>query len=143
MRVKINFPQQAPLGVFKIPVRITDINYGGHLGNDALLSMLQEARVQWLASAGFTELKTGSHGLIMADVMIAYRNESFYGDELKIALILGDSSARSFDILYQVSTLRDGKSILIAEAKTGMVCMDYTQRKIVTMDEQLKTLLGL
>lgn len=143
MRVKIDFPTQAPLAIFEIPVRITDINYGGHLGNDALLGMLQEARLQWLSSAGFTELETGAHGLIMADVMMAYRGESFYGDVLKILLFLGDFNARSFDILYSVSTERNELNVLIAEAKTGMVCFDYSKRNIVTMDEKLATLLGI
>lgn len=143
MRVKLDFPTQEPLATFEIPVRITDINYGGHLGNDALLGILQEARLQWLSSAGFTELETGNHGLIMADVMMAYRGESFYGDVLKISLFVGDNSSRSFDILYHVSTQRDHLEILIAEAKTGMVCFDYAKRIIVTMDKGLRGFLRL
>ena len=31
-------------------VRTTDLNYGGHLGNDRLLSLVHEARVAFLAS---------------------------------------------------------------------------------------------
>lgn len=29
-----------------VPVRVTDLNYGNHLGNDALLSIMHEARMQ-------------------------------------------------------------------------------------------------
>jgi acyl-CoA thioesterase FadM len=32
-----------------IVVRTTDLNYGGHLGNDKLLSLIHEARVAFLA----------------------------------------------------------------------------------------------
>jgi acyl-CoA thioester hydrolase len=32
----------------KINVRISDINYGNHVGNDSFVSILHEARVQWL-----------------------------------------------------------------------------------------------
>ena len=39
----------------ELPVRITDLNYGGHVGNDALLAMIQEARVRWLGQFGWTE----------------------------------------------------------------------------------------
>jgi hypothetical protein len=37
-RVKIDLPDKF---IFKteIPIRINDINYGGHLGNDAVLSI--------------------------------------------------------------------------------------------------------
>lgn len=126
----------------RIPVRIGDINYGGHVGNDAILSMLHEARMQWLAAAGMTELETGGHGLIMADAMIAYRGEAFYGDVLEVALFADEVTGRSFDLLYRLSTLRDGDEVLIAEAKTGMICFDYTARKIVLMGSLLKSLLG-
>jgi len=44
-RIKIEIPDKF---IYKteIPIRITDINYGGHLGNDSLLSIIHEARVR-------------------------------------------------------------------------------------------------
>ena len=141
MRVKIAFPKSSPLTVLRISVRIGDINYGGHVGNDALLSLIHEARMQWLAAAGLTELQTGGHGLIMADVMIAYCGESFYGDVLEVALFADELSAKSFDLLYRITTQRGGAERLIAEAKTGMICFDYDARKIVQMSEALRQLL--
>ncbi len=141
MRVKIKFPEQSPVAVFTIPVRITDINYGGHLGNDAVLSVMQEARMQLLASGGFTELQVGGHGLIMGDVMIAYRGESFYGDVLLIEIFVDELSGRTFDLLYRIKARRGEQDLLIAEAKTGMICFDYDKRKIVEMGTPLKSLL--
>jgi acyl-CoA thioesterase FadM len=141
MRVKVKFPEQSPLAVFRIPVRITDINYGGHLGNDAVLSVMQEARMQFLASEGFTELAVGGHGLIMGDVMITYRGESFYGDMLVIEIFVDELSARTFDLLYRVVAERDGTKLPVADAKTGMICFDYESRKIVEMGAPLKSLL--
>jgi acyl-CoA thioesterase FadM len=141
MRVKIAFPERSPLCVLRIPVRIGDINYGGHVGNDAILSIMHEARMQWLAAAGFTELAAGGHGLIMADVMIAYRGESFYGDMLDIALFADEVTSRSFDLLYRITVMRDNSPELVAEAKTGMICFDYEARKIVPMNDDLKELL--
>src|SRR5690349_6808145 len=102
MRVKIAFPDRSPIAQLAIPVRIGDINYGGHVGNDAILSIIHEARMQWLAAAGYTELIIDGHGLIMADVMIAYRGESFYGDRMEVALYVADLTPRSFDLLYRV-----------------------------------------
>jgi len=141
MRVKVKFPAGNPLRILRIPVRISDINYGGHLGNDAVLSIMQEARMQLLAIGGFTELSTGSHGLIMGDVMIAYRGESFYGDVLQVELFADELSARTFDLLYRVTTERKGLQLTVAEAKTGMICFDYDTRKIVEMGEELKSFL--
>ena len=36
----------------EMAVRVTDLNYGGHLGNDRLLSLVHEARVAFLAEHG-------------------------------------------------------------------------------------------
>ncbi len=55
-RIKIEMPEKF---IYKteIPVRITDINYGGHLGNDSLLSIIHEARVRFLKHLEYSEVK--------------------------------------------------------------------------------------
>ena len=63
-----------------ITIRISDINYGNHVGNDAVLSLIHEARVQFLAAHGFMELNCGGVGLIMSDAGIEFKKEIFYGD---------------------------------------------------------------
>ena len=70
----------------EIPIRITDLNYGGHVGNDTILSLLHGARVQFLAHHGFKELEAAGVGLIMSDVAIEFKNELFYGDTLIISV---------------------------------------------------------
>lgn len=137
-RVKIIFPKQAPLFTATIPIRITDINYGNHVGNDALLSIVHESRMQLLTTWGFSEMNAGGTGLIMADVMIAYKNESFYGDILSVSLYCDECTTLSFDLLYHIATSRNGKQIDIAHVKTGMICFDYATRKIAPMQEALK-----
>ena len=140
-RVKIKFPDQNPLFSCTIPVRITDINYGNHLGNDAVLSIIHEARMQLLQFFGFTELNAGGNSLIMGDVMIAFRGEAFYGDVLTIQVFAEEITERSFDLLYCISTERNGKQIEIAHAKTGMVCFDYHLRKVTLITPRLKSTL--
>ena len=54
------------------------------MGNDAILSIIHEARMQMLHNWGYTELNIEGTGLIMADVMIAYKGEAFYADKLYI-----------------------------------------------------------
>src|ERR1700761_1053263 len=107
-RVKIKFPDDKPLHIATIPLRIGDINYGGHMGNDAVLSVIHEARMQLLGQWGFTELNAGGNSLIMADVMIAYRGEAFYGDVLSVDIYAEEITSRSFDLLFHVTTVREG-----------------------------------
>jgi acyl-CoA thioester hydrolase len=135
--VKIAFPQQSPIFIAYIPLRITDMNYGNHLGNDVMLSIIHDARTQFLSSLGFTELNAGGVGMIMADVMISYKSEGFYGDILKIELFVAEITTRSFDLLYKVTTTRNNISISLAEAKTGMVSYSYDLKKVSSSSEQL------
>ncbi len=141
-RVKLFFPDTAPLFSCTLPIRITDINYGNHLANDAVLSLLHEARVQLLASWGFSEMNAGGNGLIMGDVMIAYKSEAFYGEILVADLFCEEISSRGFDLLYRLKAIRSGQWADVAHAKTGMVCYDYTTRKITAMAEVLKSRLS-
>jgi len=134
-RVKIKFPDEKALFTTTIPVRIGDINYGGHLGNDAVLSLIHEARMQMLHGWGYDELHAGGNALIMADVMIAYKGEAFYGDMLNISIYVSEISPKSFDLLYHITTTAQKE---IAHAKTGMVCFDYNIRKIVVLTDELK-----
>ncbi len=138
-RVKIKFPAEKPLLTLAIPVRIGDINYGGHVGNDSVLSIIHEARVQLLASLAMTEMNAGGVGLIMADVAIAYKGEGFYGDTLEVAIYAAEFTSVSFDLLYHISTMRNGVNTDIAHAKTGMVCFDYNIRKVTALPDALKS----
>jgi acyl-CoA thioester hydrolase len=133
-RVKIALPA-AFLFATTLPVRITDLNYGGHLGNDALLSLLHEARVQFLASVGAQEVDRATQlGFIMADVAIEYKAEAFYGDVLHFEVGANDLNKYGFDIVYQVKN-QAGKEV--ARAKTGMLCFDYNTRKLRGLPPEL------
>ena len=123
-RVKIDLPEKI-IGTVTIPVRITDINYGNHVGNDAFVSIIHEARVQWLQQNNLSELNIGGCGLIMGDLAIEFKNESFYGDIIEIKNSAGEISRVGFELYYQLSVIRNNETILLANAKTGMVCYDY------------------
>lgn len=132
-RIKVNLPETFLFST-QIPVRITDLNYGAHLGNDALLSILHEARVQFLRHVGLTEFDpTTGRGTIMADVAIEYKGEGFHGDVLHIQMAADDLSKYGFDVVYGVRT-QDGREI--ARAKTGMLMFDYKARKLQVLSEE-------
>jgi acyl-CoA thioester hydrolase len=133
-RIKVAIPAHVSFEA-TIPVRITDLNYGAHLGNDALLSILHEARLQLLSHFGYTELDLGGASLIMADVAIEYKGEGFYGDVLTLKLAFDDVHKYGFDITYHVLN-QDGKEV--ARAKTGMLCFNYQERKLMALPDEVK-----
>lgn len=140
-RVKLKFPIDNPLFISRINVRISDINYGGHVGNDSILSIIHESRMQMLQNFGGNEMNICDNSMIMADVMIAYKAESFYGDELIIKIYAEELTLVSFDLLYNISTMRNGQIIDVAHAKTGMVCFNYETRKVANITTGMRQIL--
>lgn len=135
-RIKIELPDHFSFSTI-IPIRITDLNYGGHVGNDTILSLVHEARVQFLRNFQYTELDIEGVSLIMGDAALEFKAESFYGDSVQIFVTAGDFSRVGFDLYYKL--VRTSDQTLIATAKTGMICFDYTTRKVVSLPERLKT----
>ena len=131
-RIKIEIPEKT-IATFQIPVRITDINYGNHMGNDSFIAIVHEARMQWLTQYGYTELNIEGTGLIMSDLGVEFKNESFYGDVLEVTISVGVQSSVSFELFYQLSAKRNNETVLLANAKTGMVCYDYSAKKIAAI----------
>ena len=136
-RIKLELPEQFSFHT-TIPIRITDINYGGHAGNDSMLSIIHEARIQFLQQQGYDEKNFAGIGLIMSDVAIEFKKELFYGDVVEIAVTASAFERVSFNIFYKLDTLRNGKNITVAVAKTGMVCFDYTTKKITPVPEEAR-----
>lgn len=136
-RVKIELPDQFPFTTL-IPVRITDINYGGHVGNDTILSVIHEARMQFLRHYGYTEMNFSGTGMIMSDVMIEFKHELFYGDIISASVAMTDISKVSFAFYYKFEKMTTDHPVIIAIARTGMVCYNYEAKKIAPVPEEIK-----
>lgn len=137
-RIRIELPEEFHFSI-NIPIRITDLNYGGHVGNDTVLSMIHEARVQFLKAHGYSELNLEGVSLIMADAGIEFKAELFYGDIVKAFVTAGNFSRAGFDLLYKL--MRDEN--IVALAKTGMVCYNYDAKKVVSLPAEVKGRLSL
>ena len=134
-RVKVALPDTFAFTT-EIPVRVTDLNYGGHLGNNALLGLLHEVRIEFLRFLGLdgdfdpaTKL-----GLIMVDAAVEYKGEAFHGDVLRVQMAGNDPSKYGFDVVYHVHN-QAGQEI--ARAKTGMLCFDYNTHKLRLLPAEL------
>ena len=136
-RIKIALPQDFRFST-TIPIRITDVNYGGHVGNDTVLSLIHEARMKFLKSYNYTELEFEGASLIMSDVAIEFKNEIFYGDVVTAFVTAGDFSRVGFDLYYKLTKNVNGMETIVATSKTGMIFFDYTNRKVVPIPEEVK-----
>jgi len=134
-RIKIILPEHFDFST-TISIRITDLNYGGHVGNDTVLTLLHEARMQFLGHFNYTELEFGITSLIMSDVGIEFKSELFYGDLVKAYVTATDFGKVGFDIYYKLVNEKNER--VVAVAKTGMVCYNYKNKKVVAIPEEVK-----
>ena len=136
-RIKIEMPDSFAYST-SFAVRITDLNYGAHVGNDKVLSFLHEARVRFLQSLGYSELSLEGVGLIMADAALIFKSEIFYGDDLLISLQPAECNRVGFDLIYKIEKKTVDEKVTVAIAKTAMICYDYNLKKVTGLPEAAK-----
>lgn len=129
-RIKVSLPDNFTFSTI-VNIRITDLNYGGHAGNDVFLSLAHEARVQFLHYHNYEELNFAGTGLIMADAAIEFKRELFYGNEVKISVAATGFDKIGFDIVYLMQVKEGEEWVAAAKVKTGMLCYNYTVKKRV------------
>lgn len=117
-------------------VRINEINYGGHLGNDSFLSLFQEGRLRYLKQFGWSELTIGEEtSLIMSQAHINFKAEAFWGESLKILVRITKMDKIRFTFEYQIESADNEKKI-VATGYTNMVGFDYRKKKVRKLPEK-------
>ena len=120
--------------VYETAVEVTDLNYGNHLGNDALVGIIHRARVHFLHWLGASEnnLGDGKTGILLGDLIVNYKGESFLFDKLGVESSIGKVRSKGFRMFHRI-TVAQGK--LIALAETGIVAFNYHERKVARIPE--------
>lgn len=133
-RIKIDLPEHFLFECYFV-IPISMINYGGHLGNDSILSIAQEARIQFLMHYGYSEMNLEGTGIIMNDAAVQYKSEGFHGNVLEIAVQPVNFHNFGFDLVYKIHNQTTQKDL--AYLKTGILCFDYTNRKITPLPSKI------
>ena len=134
-RLQLDFSQQQFRYSTHMTVRSTDINASNHLGNDAMISMISEARARFLFDSGIRETDS-QQGIIVTDLATMYRAESHARDQLLFEVGVMDFNRYGGDIIFRIT--RPADNTLIALAKSGFVFFDYQQNKVVPMPEAFR-----
>jgi acyl-CoA thioester hydrolase len=123
-----------------LEVRITDINYGGHLANDRVLSLVHEARVRFLRHHGFSETDLLGKAIIMADAAVVYRTQAFAGDVLRVEVGAREVTRYGCDLVYRLTDHATGREVAVA--KTAIVFFDYARRRLTRAPEGFAALVA-
>jgi len=116
-----------------IHTRITDLNYGGHVGNDKIFGFMHDARVQFFQHLGFKdEISFDGLGIIQTDAAITYKAEIFANEHITISVGVAEENKYGCDLVYRFNKA-DNK--LAAIGKTGIVFFNYAIKKIAEMPD--------
>ncbi|MFT4048136.1 MAG: thioesterase family protein [Solimonas sp.] len=139
-RLHLQFPEDAFVFRTTLTVRSTDINAGNHLGNDAMISMISEARSRFLFDYGITDAAGATFGIIVTDLATIYCAEAHARDQLLFEIGVMDFNRYGGDIVFRITRPADGapKATLIAMAKSGFVFFNYAKKKVQAMPDDFR-----
>lgn len=121
-RVRLEFPETDICHRHPLSVRITDMNYGHHLGHDAVVSLMHEARVQALASLGLSEGDMGGYPCVAADLAVQYQAESRWPDALVVDTAIPAPSRKAITVYHRLRRESDGRTV--ATARLNLMLVD-------------------
>jgi acyl-CoA thioesterase FadM len=132
-RISLDIPSDQLFYKTHQTVRSTDINSSGHLGNQAMIAMISEARTRFMFYYGIREGADNEKGVgtMVTDLATVYKAEAFVRDRLLFEIGLMDLNKYGGDIVFRIT--RPETETIIAFAKCGFVFYNYRDRHIEPM----------
>lgn len=121
-------------------VRVTDLNYGNHLGLPQVSCMAHNARLCFLKSLGLSEMDIGGCAVMIVASHIELKAESLHGDMLRFFVSIEIISKTKFQC--HISVLNPDKDILVATIEDTLVCYDYERKRVVAVPDSFKHLIS-
>ncbi|GHE20701.1 acyl-CoA thioesterase [Halomonas urumqiensis] len=135
-RVRLEFPEARRVHRHPLSVRVSDMNYGGHLGHDALLSLMHEGRKHALAALGFDEWNLAGYPSVVADLAVTYQSEARWPDALVVETAIPVPQGRAICIYHRLLKADDDR--VVATARLNLVLVDTSSGRPVSVPEPVR-----
>lgn len=139
-RVKLEFPAEAIIHRHPLTVRVTDMNYGRHLGHDALVSLLHEARIQAFAALDLPEWDMHGYPTVVADLAVQYQSEARWPDALIIATAVPEPQGKALTVYQRIYQAESEQ--IVASARVNQLLIDVASGRPVEVPEQVQQALA-
>jgi len=134
-RIQIEIPEQFPFST-DVPLYLSHMNYGGHLDNALLLTVVSETRMRFFQFFGHTEMNVDGVGIIIADAAVQYRSQAFHGEVMEVRMAAVEFSTYGCDLIWCMNEKISGREV--ARGKTGIVFFDHAARKVMPTPEKFR-----
>ena len=119
--------------VTPVPVRWSDIDMYQHVNHATMVTILEEARIPFLAEAFGSTITTT--GLLIAEVKVSYKGQLRLVDSpLQVAIWVNRLRAVDFTLGYEVRSVdADPESRAAVIAETQLAAFDIDEQKLVRL----------
>lgn len=126
-----------------VPVRWSDMDALGHVNHARMVTLLEEARIQWLLTAGEKYAPLIKSAFI-CDVAIKYKAQLYHEDSpAQVGMYIKSNRSVDFTIGYEVranGAAPESKPAIIAT--TQMAVVDIEKRSLRRLTDEEKTYLA-
>lgn len=134
-RIQYSLPEQFVFST-ELPIYTSHINWGGHLDNAQLLSLVGEARSRFFLWLDYEEKRVEDCSIVIGDVLAQYKSEAFYGETMQVHLAVTDFNRYGFDLAFQMTDLATGREV--SRGKQGVVFISLADKKISPLPEAFR-----
>ena len=127
-----------PCFTIDLPVRISEVNYGNHLGHAALASLLHQSRLKLYKHYDINELNIDGVGSVVKKLKIDYQGEAFFDDELHISITLIEITGATCTFEYTVT--KNDAQTPVANVLETMAFINVDTRKAARTPKVIKAL---
>jgi acyl-CoA thioester hydrolase len=119
-------------------VRVTDINYGRHLGHMELIGLVHEARMRFFEGLGAREFDVDGLSLVVTELQATYAGEALHGQTVRIdtQVVATGRSAASFRT--QLADAASGRSVAVVHV--GAVFVERAAGKVRPLPATIRRL---
>jgi acyl-CoA thioesterase FadM len=115
-------------------VRVSDLNYGQHVGIAEMHRLAHQARISFLSSLGYTERDIGGVGFLAVESHIELLSESVLGDLLRFQVKIEIFSKAQFKSRVSIVDPQTGKAV--ASVEDRLVCYDFMRKRPAAVPEE-------
>jgi len=125
---------------FPLQVRWSDMDAFGHVNNARFLTYMEDARFSYITTLGLRDNRPDRPGLILAKIVIDFRQPLFAKDEVILYSRCSRLGGRSFDMEQWITRRKEAELEIVAQATVTVVVYDYAANKSAPIPDEWRTL---
>ncbi len=126
----------------KVNIRFSDLDLFGHVNNAVYLTYYEEARVLYFDQVVGYDYDWSMEGIILARFEVDFIRPVHFKEDVFIRLKCSRIGSKSFDLVYEMFSLKGDKEILLSSATSVMVMYDYKAKESILVTEEWRVKLG-